>query len=386
MPLDAARADRMSKIRPFYVMEVLERALRLQAEGKDVIQLQLGEPDFDTPRTISEAGIRALEHKHTRYVQAQGIPALRARIAAHYPEHCRPDLARVMVTPGSSAALQLAFACLLNPGDRVLLADPGYPCNINFIHLYGGIPEPIPCGPDSNYQLTADTVAAHWTDNTRAVLIASPSNPTGSVVAPDQIGRIADAVRQRGGRLIVDEIYHGLTYDTAVQTALCDGDDLFVINSFSKYYGMTGWRLGWMVVPDAYIDDITRLSQNLFISASTPAQYAALRAFDDDTITELERRRALFQRRRDYFVPALRDLGFVIPRVPQGAFYAYADCSRFSDDSDSFALELLERALVGVAPGKDFGNHRQHEHVRFSYANAMDKLEQAVERMARLLT
>ena len=381
----ASKAERMAKIRPFYVMEVLERAFRMQANGQDVIHLQLGEPDFDTPKTITDAGIRALEQNRTRYVQALGIPELRERIAEHYPDAVRPVIERVMITPGSSAGLQLIFACLLNPGDEVLLADPGYPCNNNFIHLYGGIPRGLACGPDSNYQLTAKAIRENWTENTRVVLVGTPSNPTGSVIAPDEMQRIAQTVRSLGGRLIIDEIYHGLVYDTDIRTALYDGDDVFVVNSFSKYYGMTGWRLGWLIVPEQYIEELTRLAQNLFISSSTPAQYAALRAFDADTREELERRRMTFQQRRDYFIPALRDLGFKIPRMPQGAFYVYADCSEFCTDSDTFALDLLNQALVGSAPGKDFGHYRQHEHIRFSYAKSMDKLELAIDRMAGFL-
>lgn len=379
------KSARMQPIRPFYVMEVLEEAFRLEAEGQDIIHLQMGEPDFDTPDPITRAGIEALEQKRTHYVQALGIPPLRRLIADAYPEDCRPPVERVVVTPGSSGGLQMIFACLLNDGDEVLMADPGYPCNANFIHLYGGVPKSIACGADTNYQLTADSIRANWSDRTKAVLIGTPSNPTGSVVSPEEISRIAQTVRELGGQLIVDEIYHGLVYDTPIRTALHDGDDIFVVNSFSKYYGMTGWRLGWLIVPDRYLDDITRLSQNLFISASTPAQYAALHAFDEATINELERRRALFQQRRDYFVPALRDLGFVIPNMPQGAFYVYADCSAFADDSDQFALRLLREALVGVAPGKDFGSYRQNEHIRFSYANSMENLERAVERMGDFL-
>lgn len=357
----------------------------MQAEGKDVIHLQMGEPDFNTPDPITHAGIRALDERRTHYVQALGIPALRDLIVASYPEACRPAVERIAVTPGSSSGLQLVFACLLNPGDEVLLADPGYPCNANFIRLYGGIPKSVPCGPDSNYQLTPEAIRENWTANTRAVLIGTPSNPTGSVVSPEQMREIADTVRELNGTLVVDEIYHGLVYDTPIRTALYDGDDIFIVNSFSKFYGMTGWRLGWLVVPDAYIDDITRLSQNLFISASTPAQFAALHAFDSETLQELERRRALFQQRRDYFIPALRDLGFVIPNMPQGAFYVYADCSPFTDDSDAFAMDMLRNALVGVAPGKDFGHYRHKEHIRFSYANSIENLERAIERMAKHL-
>lgn len=381
----AAHARRMQEIQPFYVMEVLEKAFRMQAEGKDIIHLQMGEPDFDTPEPITRAGIRALEERRTHYVQALGIPELRALVAGYYPTECRPAVDRVVITPGSSSGLQLVFASLLNPGDEVLLADPGYPCNSNFIRLYGGVPRALPTDADCNYQLTPEAIRANWSDDTRAVLIGSPANPTGSLVAPQQMSDIAATVRELGGQLIVDEIYHGLVYDTPLRTALYDGDDIFIVNSFSKYYGMTGWRLGWLVVPDAYIDDITRLSQNLFISSSTPAQYAALHAFDKETIDELERRRHLFQRRRDYFVPALRELGFDIPLMPQGAFYVYADCSQFSDDSEAFALRLLDEALVGVAPGKDFGRHRNKAHIRFSYANSMDKLERAIERMRGLL-
>ena len=379
------KASRLAQIRPFYVMEVLEEAFQMQAAGQDVIHLEMGEPDFRTPEPINQAGIRALQEYRTQYTQALGIPPLRELIAAAYPEACRPDVQRIAVTPGSSAGLQLVFACLLDPGDEVLLADPGYPCNNNFIRLYGGVPRALPTDADTNYQLTAQMIREAWTDNTRAVLIGSPSNPAGAVVPPDEMSRIAATVRELGGQLVVDEIYHGLVYDTEIRTALFDGQDIFIVNSFSKYYGMTGWRLGWLVVPDAYLDDITRLSQNLFISASTPAQYAALHAFDAETIEELERRRALFQQRRDQFVPALRELGFKVPIDPQGAFYVYADCSRFSDDSDAFALDMLRKALVGTAPGKDFGSYRQNEHIRFSYANSAENLERAVERMARYL-
>jgi aspartate/methionine/tyrosine aminotransferase len=379
------KAARLGRIAPFHVMEVLDAACRMQAEGRDVIHLEVGEPDFDTPAPVTRAGIEALQAQRTHYVQSLGLPALRECIANHYPAACRPPVERVAVTPGSSAALQLVFACLLDPGDEVLLADPGYPCNANFVHLFGGLPRLLPCDAASNYQLDADTIRRRWTARTRAVLIGSPANPTGAIVDPAEMTRIAETVRELGGALVVDEIYHGLTYGADVRTALNDGDDLFVVNGFSKYYGMTGWRLGWLVAPAAFIDDINRLAQNLFISASTPAQYAALRAFDDETHAELERRRELFRRRRDFFVPALRELGFGIPEMPPGAFYVYADASAFSDDSEALALRLLREALVAVAPGKDFGRHRCELHLRFSYANSMENLERAVERLAGFL-
>lgn len=379
------KATRMNNIRPFYVMEILEKAFAMEAAGQPVIHLEMGEPDFPTPTPIVQAGIQALESGQTRYVQAMGLPQLRRLIADYYPEACRPAVERVAVTPGSSAALQLVFATLLNEGDKVLLADPGYPCNANFIRLYGGIPVQVPCGADNNYQLTAQSIRDNWTERCRAVLIGTPSNPSGSVVSPEEMSRIAETVRELGGTLVVDEIYHGLIYDADVRTALHDGDDIFVVNSFSKHYGMTGWRLGWLIAPDNYIDEITRLCQNLFISASTPAQYAALRAFDDDTSIELERRRQRFQQRRDYIVPALRELGFKIPVTPQGAFYVYADCSQFSDDSDAFSLDMLDKALVGCTPGKDFGQYQFNSHVRFSYANTMENLQIAVDRLDKYL-
>lgn len=379
------KSSRVQKIRPFYVMEVLEKALALERAGRPVIHLEVGEPDFATPPAIVEAGIRALQQGHTRYVQATGLPDLRRLIAEHYPLECRPSIDRVIVTPGSSAGLQLIFATLLNEGDEVLLPDPGYPCNINFVHLYGGVPVQIPCNAESHYQLTAETIRTHWSERTRAVLIGTPSNPTGAIVNPSQLSAIAATVRDLGGKLIVDEIYHGLVYDASIRTALHDGEDIFVVNSFSKYYGMTGWRLGWLITPYDYIDEITRLSQNLFISASTPAQYAALSAFNTATNEELERRRDQLKARRDYIVPALRELGFDVPVKPHGAFYVYADCSRFSQDSDAFALDVLEKTLVGITPGKDFGQYRCNTHVRFSYANTLQNLEIAIDRLADYL-
>ncbi len=384
-PPPATRARRMDSIRPFYVMEVLERAFALERAGHPVIHLEVGEPDFPTPAPVVEAGMRALAEGRTRYVQALGLPELRAAIADHYPQTCRPHTDRVVVTPGSSGALQLVFGVLIDPGDEVLLADPGYPCNANFVRLYGGEPVLIPVGPDTDYQLTADLIAQHWSERTKAVLVGTPSNPTGTLIDPIEMAHVTARVAELRGQLVVDEIYHGLAYGDPARSALHDSDDVFVVNSFSKYYGMTGWRIGWMVAPEAFMPDVAKLSQNLFISTSTPAQCAALHAFDTEVIDELERRRQLLQRRRDFLVPALRELGFKIPVMPQGAFYVYADCSNFSDDSDRFALELLEHTRVGITPGRDFGTYRHHEHVRLSYANTLENLEQAVERLRAFL-
>ena len=339
---------------------------------------------MDTALVI-DAGRRALTEGRTGYVSALGIPELRTAIAGHYPASCCPHPSRVAVTPGSSGALQIIFGILIDPGDRVLMADPGYPCNANFVRLYGGQPCLIPTDADSNYQLTAEAIQRYWTDRTRAVLLGTPANPTGTVISAEAMSGIARVVAALGGVLIVDEIYHGLVYEDATRSALHETGQVFVVNSFSKYFGMTGWRVGWMVAPEDYLDDVTKLAQNLFISTSTPAQYAALQAFDARVIAELEERRELLRKRRDFLVPALRELGFRIPVTPQGAFYVYADCSAFSDDSDRFALDVLTETKVAITPGRDFGVHRSESHVRFSYANKMENLMEAVSRLRRFL-
>lgn len=378
-------AARMQQIQPFHVMEVLAKAQALEASGRDVIHLEIGEPDFPTPEPIVARAQAALQAGRTRYTAALGLPELRALVAAQYPAEARPSPARVALVPGSSAALLVSFALLLDAGDEVLLTDPGYPCNANFIQLFGGVPVRIPCGPEVGYQLTPELIRAHWSERTRAVLLGSPANPTGSLIAPEPMRAIADEVRRLGGTLVVDEIYQGLVYDASVHSALHWGNDLFVINSFSKFYGMTGWRLGWLVAPEAYGDAVTRLCQNLFISAPTVSQYAALGAFEPATLAELERRRQAFQQRRDFLLPALRELGFRIPLQPAGAFYLYADISGLTDNSQRFADQVLEQTGVAITPGRDFGDYRQREHVRVSYAAPLERLEEAVERLRRWL-
>ncbi|HEX9628346.1 MAG TPA: pyridoxal phosphate-dependent aminotransferase [Acidiferrobacterales bacterium] len=378
-------AARMGDIQPFHVMDILARARALEARGRSIIHLEIGEPDFPTAPQIVAAGIRALEEGRTQYTPALGLPALRAAIAASYPEPGRPGPERVAVTPGASGALQLLLGVLIDPGDAVLMADPGYPCNRHFVRLFDGRPGLIPVDAASDYQLTAELVERHWTKRTRAVLLASPANPTGTLIAPTEMARIIALAEARGAVVIVDEIYHGLTYDAEAASAVMLSDRVFVVNSFSKYYGMTGWRVGWLVAPEEYIADIDKLAQNIFLAASTPAQHAALAAFEPSVVAELERRRRVFRERRDYLLPALRDLGFRIPVTPQGAFYLYADSSALSDDSESLAVELLEQAGVAITPGLDFGRHRPKQHVRFSYANTLDKLREAVRRIARHL-
>lgn len=379
------RPSRLASIQPFHVMEVLAKAQAMERAGRSVIHLEVGEPDFPTPAPIVARAEAALAAGQTRYTPAEGLPALRETIAAHYPPAACPAPGRVAVVPGSSAALLVTFALLLDSGDEVLLADPGYPCNANFIHLFGGVPRRLACGAEVAYQPTPEMIRAHWSERTRAVLLGSPANPSGSLIAPAEMTAIAETVRALGGTLIVDEIYHGLVYDKPFRTALYEGDDVFVVNSFSKYYGMTGWRLGWLVAPQEYSDAVARLCQNLFISAPTIAQHAALAAFDPETTEELERRRDAFKQRRDFLVPALRDLGFRIPLRPDGAFYIYADVSALTDDSQALAEVLLDRTGVAITPGKDFGHYRAQQHLRFSYAAPLEQLEDAVERLARAL-
>ena len=374
-------ATRLSKIEPFHVMDILARARAMETQGRSVIHMEIGEPDFPTAPGIVQAGIAALQSGRTHYTPALGLPELRAAIATSYPAQIRPDAGRVAVTPGASGALQLIFAALINPGDQVLMADPGYPCNRHFVSLFEGEPVAIPVDASNGYQLNADLVCQHWSKRTVAVLLASPSNPTGTLIPPNEMAKIAHAVEERGGVLIVDEIYHGLVYREEAVTALSHSQNLFVVNSFSKYYGMTGWRLGWLVAPALYVTAIDKLAQNIFLAASTPAQYAALAAFEDMVQQELQKRRDVFRERRDFLLPALRELGFEIPLVPQGAFYLYADCSRFTDDSRAFVIGLLEKTGVAITPGLDFGSHRAGRHVRFSYANTLDNLREGVTRL-----
>ncbi len=377
----------MAEIAPFHVMALLARAKALEAAGRAVIHMEIGEPDFPTAAPIIAAGQRALAEGRTRYTAAAGLPELRQAISDHY--RLRYGVAvparRILLTPGASGALQLATAILVNPGERVLLADPGYPCNRHFVRLVEGEAVGIPVGPETGYQLTAALIERYWDERTTGVLLASPANPTGTMIAPDELAAIIAAVEARGGRVIVDEIYHGLTYGAPLQTALAYSERVWVVNSFSKYYGMTGWRLGWLVAPEDGVDAAEKLAQNLFLAASTPAQYAALAAFTPEAQPIFEQRRREFQARRDFLLPALRDLGFQIPVTPDGAFYLYADCSRFTDDSYGFALRLLEETGVAITPGVDFGRHQPGRHVRFAYTNAIPVLAEGVERLKRVL-
>ena len=383
----APPARRMADIAPFHVMALLARAKELEAAGRSIVHMEIGEPDFPTAEPIVAAGQRALAAGRTRYTAAAGLPELRQAISDHYQERYGVEIPaqRILITPGASGALQLATAALINPGDRVLLADPGYPCNRHFVRLVEGRAVGVPVGPETGYQLTAELVERHWDEQTTAVLLASPANPTGTAIAPEALAAIVATIEARGGRLIMDEIYHGLIYGAPVQTALAYSDQVLVVNSFSKYYGMTGWRLGWLVAPEDLVGAVEKLAQNLFLAASTPAQHAALAAFTPAAAAIFEARRREFLARRDFLLPALRELGFRIPVTPDGAFYLYADCGRFTDDSHGFALRLLEETGVAITPGIDFGGHLPHRHVRFAYTNAIPQLAEGVERLRRAL-
>ncbi|MES9952914.1 MAG: pyridoxal phosphate-dependent aminotransferase [Candidatus Thiodiazotropha sp. 6PLUC2] len=380
-------ATRMAQIAPFYVMDLLARARKMEAQGRSIIHMEIGEPDYNTPGPVSAAGQAALVEGRIHYTPATGLPELRQEIAHFYLQQYQVEVdpGRVVITPGSSGALQLLMSVLINPGDSVLMADPGYPCNRHFVTMVDGLPIGIPVGAETEYQLTADLVEKAWREDTKAVLIASPSNPTGTLLSDSEMQRLHDKVSELGGILLVDEIYLGLTYGSAAGTALRFGDDLCVISSFSKYFCMTGWRLGWLIAPESLIDPLDRLAQNMFLSAPTLSQIAALSAFTPQVMDILEQRRQSFQARRDYLLPALRDLGFTLPVTPQGAFYLYAGCKDITDDSQKFALQLLEEAGVAVTPGLDFGFNKPESHLRFAYTTGMDQLKEGVDRIRQFL-
>jgi aspartate/methionine/tyrosine aminotransferase len=380
-------AARMDHIAPFEVMEIQSLARELEAAGRDVIHLEIGEPDFRTPQPVVEAAKRALESQPMNYTSALGLPKLREAIANFYRQRYGVEVpaSRVIVTAGSSAALLLAFGVLLDADDEVLLADPGYPCNRHFIRTLGAVPRAIAVGPDTRYQLTAGLARGHWGPRTRMAMVASPSNPTGTLVTRDETAKLAALVREKGGTLLMDEIYHGLTYGVEAHTAAEEGDDILVVNSFSKYFQMTGWRLGWLLAPQLLVRKIETLAQNLFISPSAVAQHAALACFEPETIAIVEARREELDARRRYLVPALESIGFKVPVVPQGAFYVYADCSAVAPDSFALARRILGEAHVAVTPGKDFGNNHPERHIRIAYTQKVARLEEAIGRIGALL-
>ena len=384
-PTPSGYSRRSHEIAPFHVMSLLARANALEQAGHDVIHLEIGEPDFTTAAPIIRAGQAALAAGHTRYTAARGLPALREAIAGFYRGRygLEIDPERILVTPGGSGALLLASSLLVDPGRHWLLADPGYPCNRHFLRLVEGAAQLVPVGPDSGYQLTPALVERHWNDDSVGALVASPANPTGTTLDAAQLAALSATLKARGGHLVVDEIYHGLTYGFDAPSVLQVDDEAFVLNSFSKYFGMTGWRLGWLVAPAAAVPELEKLAQNLYISAPSMAQHAALACFEPETIAIFEQRREQFRQRRDYLLPALRSLGFRIDVEPQGAFYLYCDVSAFTDDAQAFCAHFLETEHVAFTPGLDFGHHRARQHVRIAYTQDVARLQEAVTRIAR---
>ncbi len=386
MPIDPA--SRLANIAPFHVMELLARARQLEQQGRDIIHMEVGEPDFPTPQPIIAAAQAHIASGRVFYTPALGLPELRNAIAEFYAVRYGVSVpsSRVVVTSGASAALLLALACLVEPGSEWLVTDPCYPCNTNFIRCFDGVPVAIPVDAGSNFQPTVADIDRHWTARTGGALFASPANPTGTLLDDAVLAGIAGRMRDKGGQLILDEIYHGLTYERDVPTALKFGDDIFVVQSFSKYFNMTGWRLGWLIVPERFARQVEILAQNLYLSPSTPAQHAALAAFRPETLAILESRREEFRRRRDFLAPALESLGFRLTAKPEGAFYIYADSSQLTGDSDAFARDLLETAGVAVTPGLDFGVSAPKSHLRFAYTTGVDRLAEAIERIGRYLS
>ena len=390
-------ARRAERIEPFYVMEVGKAAARMAHEfagsASPMIFLNIGEPDFTAPPLVQQAAEKAIRDGRTQYTHALGLGPLRERISGWYGDRFGVTVParRIVVTAGASAALQLACLALVEAGDEILMPDPSYPCNRHFVSAAEGNAVLIPTTPEERYQLSAAKVQEHWGPRTRGVLLASPSNPTGTSIHPEELRRIHSFVQAKGGITLLDEIYLGLSYeDTFGHTALAIDDQVVSINSFSKYFNMTGWRLGWMVVPEALVPAMERLAQNLFICPSTVAQHAALACFEPESLAEFERRRAEFKARRDWFIPQLDAIGLNVPVVPDGAFYAWADCGAAAQrlgvaGSWDFAFEVMKRAHVAVTPGRDFGQAETARFVRFSTANSMAQLQEAAQRLGGLL-
>ncbi|HYL25303.1 MAG TPA: aminotransferase class I/II-fold pyridoxal phosphate-dependent enzyme [Burkholderiales bacterium] len=375
-------ARRVAEIAPFEVMEVLSRAQALERAGRRVVHMEIGEPDFTAPEPVVEAGVRALREGRTAYTATLGLAALRETIAQHYATKFGAAVPseRVVVTAGASGGLLTVAALYVDAGDEVLVPDPGYPGYRHFVRAFEGRARPLAVTAAHNFQPTLAMVREAWNTRTKALILGSPSNPTGTLIARSELAAIARFIAERGGVLMVDEIYQGLSYGSEPWTALGLPGEVVVINSFSKYFCMTGWRLGWVVLPAAAVRGFEKLAQHLFISAPAAAQHAACAAFGPDSLAILEERRREFARRRDVLLPALKSAGLAVPAEPHGAFYIYADCGR---DARDYCLQLLEREAVAATPGVDFGANGTSHHVRFAYTRAMADIEEAARRIKR---
>ena len=384
LPSACKLARRVAGIEPFRVVQILERARELERGGRQVVHFEVGEPDFPTAPTIVAAAVEAMSAGRTGYTQALGLPALRAAIADRYGV----DASRVAVTTGASGALNLLAQILIDPGDEVLVSDPGYPCNDVFVQAAGGAVRRVAVSASTGYQMDADLLRGAWTARTAGVLLGSPSNPTGSVLDSRALCAIRDFVAGRAF-VIVDEIYQGLVYDHGAdlltESALTVDDGFFVVNSFSKYFGMTGWRLGWLVAPEAAMDAIERVAQNLYIAPPTISQYAALAALQAPAMAVHEERRRIFARRRDVLLKGLESLGLPAVQRPAGAFYTYVDISDTGLDSETFCTRLIEDYGVAVTPGTDFGKNGAQSHVRFAYTVDERQIEVGIRRIGAAL-
>lgn len=379
-------SKRLERVESFHVMSLMAEAKKLEAQGNHVIHMEMGEPDFSTPEPIVEAGIAALQAGITHYTPTLGLPALREAIAEFYQNEYRVSVEseQIIITPGSALALQLVLTLMVSDADQVAIADPAYPSTHNLVHLLGGSVLQIPVSEDSSWQLNIELLKQHWNESINAVLIASPSNPTGTILEDQELQKIASFCADKGVFLLVDEIYHGLVYSQAPRTAVGINENTFVINSFSKFYGMTGWRVGWIVAPKNYLSELNKLAQHTFLAAPTPSQHAALAAFQTNTQKILIERREEFRKRRDYLINALESIGFGIRVKPEGAFYIYADSSVFSEDSYEFTCKILNENHVAFTPGIDFGVAGANQHVRFAYTTNLDNLKIGIERLASL--
>ncbi|GAA3953473.1 aminotransferase class I/II-fold pyridoxal phosphate-dependent enzyme [Gordonia caeni] len=382
---------RADAVTPFYAMEYGRRAAELEARGVHVVKFNIGEPDFGAPPAFLEEIRRVSDGRPLPYTGAMGTPELRAAIAEFSRDRLSAPIApeRVVVTTGASAALLLACAALIDPGDEVLVADPSYPCNRRFAESFGARVRLLPTGPQTRFQIDADAVAAAWSPRTRGVMTATPANPTGTSIPYDDLLALTGTVADRGGWRIVDEIYLGLADDapdgTAPRSIAAADPGAIVVNSFSKYFGMTGWRLGWMVVPEEMIPVAEKLAQNFYICPPTAAQVAALACFTPETIAVAEQRRAILQRRRALVLDGLAAIGLTVPVAPDGAFYVYVDVSGTSLTASQFCDRALEEAHVALTPGKDFGEIGAETYVRLSYATGEDDLREGLSRLGGFL-
>ena len=381
---------RAQAVEPFLAMEFGKRAAELEARGHRVIRLNLGEPDFGAPPSVVRAMHRALDEQRTAYTAALGIPALREAIARHYAVHgAQVDARRVVVTAGASAALLLLTMALVNEGDEVLVGDPSYPCNRQFLAGSGARVRLVPTDAASRFQLDADSVARNWSPATRGLLVATPSNPTGTSIALTELAAICAHAARHDAWRIVDEIYLGLQDGDAThpraRSVLAVDPEAIVVNSFSKYFGMTGWRLGWCVVPPELVGPVERLAQNFYICASAPAQHAAVSCFDAESIAVCDQRREQFARRRGLVLRGLSAIGLDVPVPPDGAFYVYIDVRSTGMDAMRFCERALEEAHVALTPGRDFGSRGADAYVRLSYSASEGDLAEAIERLGTLV-